>query len=44
MMNPNTSPAARLSQLLTYNLTQMIYVVAKLGVPDTLSSWQSCGH
>ncbi|SRR6266540_45847 len=38
MMNPNTSPAARLSQLLTYNLTQMIYVVAKLGVPDTLSA------
>ncbi len=33
---PNSSAANRLSQMLTYNLTQLIYVVVKLGIPDRL--------
>ncbi len=34
--NPGASPAVRLSQMLAYNLTQMIYVAVKLGIPDLL--------
>jgi hypothetical protein len=30
------SPEARLSAMLSYNLTQMIYVAARLGIPDLL--------
>ncbi len=34
--NPPDKPEARLVQMLSYQLTQMIYVVTKLGVPDAL--------
>lgn len=37
MNNPSDSPATRLSQMLSYNLTQMIYAVVKLGIPDLLA-------
>ncbi|MFN8547112.1 MAG: methyltransferase dimerization domain-containing protein [Candidatus Eisenbacteria bacterium] len=40
MPNPSPatdSPAARLSQMLNYNLTQMVYVAAKLRLPDLLA-------
>lgn len=37
MDNPIASPAARLYQMLNYSLTQMIYVVVKLGIPDLLA-------
>ncbi len=37
MDNTIASPAARLFQMLNYDLTQMIYVVVKLGVPDLLA-------
>ncbi len=32
------SPETRLSRMLSYNLTQMIYVVVKLGIPDVLAN------
>ncbi len=35
---PFVSPADSLSQMLTYNLTQMIYTIVKLGIPDLLAS------
>ncbi len=38
MENSIASPAARLYQMLNYDLTQMIYVVVKLGVPDLLAN------
>ncbi len=34
---PGDSNAARLSQMLNYNLTQMIFVAVKLGIPDLLA-------
>ncbi len=37
MDNTITSPSARLGQMLNYDLTQMIYVVVKLGIPDLLA-------
>ncbi len=37
MENTTASPAARLYQMLNYSLTQMIYVVVKLGIPDLLA-------
>ncbi len=33
---PIDSPEARLSAMLSYNLTQMIYVAVRLGIPDLL--------
>jgi hypothetical protein len=38
MNNTNDSPGSRLSHMLTYNLTQMIYVIVKLGIPDVLAA------
>ncbi len=34
--NFTSTPKSRLEQLLTYHLTQMLYVVVKLGIPDLL--------
>lgn len=36
--NLDDSPANSLSRMLTYNLTQMLYVVVKLGIPDALAT------
>ncbi len=36
--DPVASPADRLSRMLAYDLTQMIHVVVKLGVPDVLAT------
>ncbi len=38
MNHPSDSPASRLSKMLAYNLTQMIYVAVKLSIPDHLAS------
>jgi len=37
MNNPSNSPTSNLSRMLAYNLTQMLYVVVKLGIPDVLA-------
>lgn len=38
MNSSSDSPSSRLRQMLTYNLTQMLYVVVKLGIPDVLAT------
>ncbi len=37
MNDPDSSPVDRLNQMLAYNLTQMLFVVVKLRIPDILA-------